>query len=96
MSRTIEALVTFLPTASGRLVRLPGLRPQLEVGESRTSCIVTPLDGSVHEFAVGHAYAVRIEPMFGDRLRPELDLLKQITLWDGSWKVAVGHRLARG
>jgi len=91
MSRKIAAKIRFLPHEEGGFSRppLPGVRPQLRLGDVFTSCIVCPKK-QLERFEQGMDHDVILEVMFWDRYKELMPKDLSVRLYDGSRLVATG------
>jgi hypothetical protein len=91
MARVVQAHVKFLPPEEGGRLEpaRDGIRPQLELGEIHTSCIVRST-GESRVFDAGVFYDVEIEIPFWDHYSAFFDRNKPVRLFDGSRLIATG------
>jgi len=87
----MQARVRFLPASEGgrSTPAMSGIRPQLKVGEGRTSCIVRSI-GEEELFQLGSEYEVELELIFKEEYEGKLNFNEPIQLFDGSRLIAAG------
>jgi hypothetical protein len=74
---------------------MSGIRPQLKIGERRTSCIVRSLTEE-ELFLLDQVYEVDLELIFRDEYQDLLNFGDPIELFDGSRLIAVGEWVGQG
>ena len=68
----------------------PGFRPQLEIGEVRTSCIVSTDDYSVTMFEFDEKYEVKLGLLHQDHYGNVLAVGDSVRLFEGNKQIAEG------
>lgn len=94
MSKIVHARITFVPeSAGGRIApALSGIKPQLKLGDVRTSAVVRAEDES-QVFEPGRPYVVTIEVLFWEQYGSKFKLDDPVELFDGSRLIAKGEYL---
>lgn len=91
MGKVVQARIKFLPPEEGGRLEpaRDGIRPQLELGEIHTSCIVRSI--SDHQvFDSGVFYEVEIDIPHWDHYSALFDRNRPVRLFDGSRLIATG------
>jgi hypothetical protein len=95
------AEIRFLSSTEGGRLRPPqsGFKPQLKVGELRTSCLVSSVDPTVRTFSFERSHRVKLQLLFkkeieglaGCSLADYCAEGMAIELYEGSKKIAEGY-----
>ena len=92
MGKIFSARVRFLSAAEGGRLEpaQDGIRPQLDLGHVRTSCVVRSATGA-RVFNADQTYDLELEIVFWDQYGHLFDPDAPIRLFDGSRLIAVGE-----
>jgi hypothetical protein len=95
LSRKFAARIRFVSPAEGGFSRppLPGVRPQLRVGDVYTSCVVQSKSDQPFEF--GQEHEVTLEILFWDEYGRLFTRETSVQLFDGNRLVAQGEFVDR-
>lgn len=92
MGKTFPARVRFLSTAEGGRLEpaQDGIRPQLDLGDVKTTCVVRSAAGG-RIFDADQTYDVELEIVFWDQYGHLFNPDDPIRLYDGSRLIAIGE-----